>query len=237
MMWALLVLVAVVLGVHWWEYQNSVKEYTFAQPASISELGSVITEKTPVAVEIGALPWRPEVAEKAAWGEDVTAETIGLTTGLSELADARAWWWLPDLYAPVIGQLEKSQVIGLSWVGSERQWIGCSHGGPLTIWLVHARHRRYLPNGSTVDPWALTVADAPWIGRVQYVEVAVKPGWCLGIPAHWGYAVRAEEAAWWWRVDQHSALSWAIDMTPHLLGAVTGAGEDNEISEEEAPAA
>jgi hypothetical protein len=236
MMWALLLLFGVIVGVHWWEYQNSVREYTFAQPANITELGSVITEKTPVAIEVGALPWRPEIAEKTA-----TAETIGLTTGLSELADARAWWWLPGLYAPVLGQLEKSQVIGLSWINAERQWIGCSHGGPMTVWLVHTRYRRYLPTGTTIDPWTLTVADAPWIGRVQYVEVAVKPGWCLGIPAHWGYAVRAEEAAWWWRVDQHSALSLSLDMAPHLLSALAAddeTGDDDGVgNEEEAPAA
>lgn len=233
MMWALLLLIAVIVGVQWWEYQNSVKEYTFAQPSGVGGLGAVITEKTPVAVEIGALPWRPEVAEKAAWGaagDTVTAEQIELTTGLSELADARAWWWLPGLYSPVIGKLSKGQVIGLSWVNAERQWIGCSHGGPMTVWLVHSRYRRFLPlpEDTATDPWALTVAEAPWIGRVQYVEVAIKPGWCLGIPAHWGYAVRAEDTAWWWRVDQHSALSWAVSMGPHLLS--DSSDEDEETT-------
>lgn len=235
MILTVLILVAVIAAVHWWEYRNSVQEYTFAQPATLEkhdELRSVLAEKTPVAVEIGALPWRPEVAEKSAWtvtcaGGAMTmpiaqwltekprlaeseglAEQMELTTGLADLDESRAWWWLPGLRGARVDVLATEEVRGLEWVGAERRWVGCSHGAPLTLWLVHSRYRRFLPEAS-VDPWRLTVAEAPWIGRVQFVEVTVKPGWCIGLPAHWGYAVRGPES-WWWTADQHSVMSLAI---------------------------
>jgi hypothetical protein len=244
MIWAVLLLLGVVAAVHWFDYQRSVQEYTIAQPATLEDVRGVMGDKTPVVVEIGALPWRPEVVEKASWsvsvaagGEDGAvmnvpiaswigmsaaerpaivnaaglAEEMGLTTGLAELDESRAFWWMPGLIDPAVGILEGGNAAGLTWVGAERRWFGCSAGEPMVLWLVHSRYRRYLPEGSGVDPWSLTVAEAPWIGRVQFVEVRVRPGWCLGIPAHWGYAVRAEGAAgaasWWWSADQHSPLS------------------------------
>ena len=255
-MWELLVLLAVVAGVHWWEYRNAVQEYTFAQPSTLDrhdELSGVLQEKTPIAVEIGSLPWRPEVAGKASWTVTVvsngaemdmpvsqwivsrsdTATTRGshsdtdtdkeerpaianaealatemeLANGLADIDAGRPWWWLPELRGCQVDILEKDQVLGLTWVTAERHWVGCSHGSPLTIWLVHSRYRRYLPAGSDVNPWTLTVADAPWIGRVQYIEVTVKPGWCIGLPAHWGFALKTEGASWMWSADQHSLLS------------------------------
>jgi hypothetical protein len=249
MIWAVLLLLSVVAAVHWFDYQRSVQEYTIAQPATLEDVRSVMGDKTPVVVEIGALPWRPEVATVASWtvsvaagGDDDSgllnmpigtwlktpagdrpaivnatelAEEMGLTTGLAELDDSRAFWWMPGLMDPAVGILEAGGVKGLTWVSSERRWFGCSGGAPVVLWLVHSRYRRYLPEAASdaaaapVDPWTLTVAEAPWIGRVQFVEVRVRPGWCLGIPAHWGYAVRGEGEgdSWWWSADQHSPLS------------------------------
>lgn len=251
MIWAVLLLLGVVAAVHWFDYQRSVQEYTIAQPATLEDVRGVIGDKTPVVVEIGALPWRPEVAEASAWSVAVAggggaedgavlnmpvstwiktpaserpaiangatlAEEMGLTTGLAELDESRAFWWMPGLQDPAVGILESGRVTGLTWVGAERRWFGCSGGAPVVLWLVHSRYRRYLPEGegsgsgeTGVDPWSLTVAEAPWIGRVQFVEVRVRPGWCLGVPAHWGYAVRGEGegVSWWWSADQHSPLS------------------------------
>jgi hypothetical protein len=256
-MWELLILLAVVVAVHWWEYSTAVQEYTFAQPATLDkhdEIRNLLSEKTPIAVEIGSLPWRPELAGKASWTVSVEAEgasldmsvaqwlseekearepianqealatEMELVTGLADLDEARPWWWLPGLYDAQVDILEPGQVMGLSWVSAERSWIGCSHGLPVTLWLVHSRYRRFLPTEvvdeegvvKPVDPWSLTVAEAPWIGRVQYIEVTVKPGWCIGLPAHWGFAARAssEGEAWIWTAKQHSALS-------HVLSAIS----------------
>lgn len=235
MVWAVLILITVVLLVHWWFYRRSVQEYTFVAPSTLErrgELTSTLSELTPVAVELGALPWRPTVAEQASWvvstdGGDMPisewmkrdadirngaalAEQMELSTGLTDIVEARPWWWLPGTWDSEVGVLRKGESLGFGWVGSERRWIGCSHGAPLTVWLVHSRYRPYLPTTDGYDPWSLTVADAPWIGRVQYVEVMVKPGWALGIPAHWGYAVKSEANSWWWHTDQHSVMSWMI---------------------------
>lgn len=248
-MWALLLLVFVIVGVHLFEYNRSIQEYTIAQPATLDrhdQLRSLLYEKTPIPVEIGSLPWRPEVVAKSNWsvtvgpeGSEVymsasqwltekerpallngpeLAEEMEFSTGLSDLNESRAWWWLPGLRDVTVGILEKGAVLddGLSWISAERQWIGCSYGGPLTVWLVHSRYRRYLPT-DVENPWTLTVGEAPWIGRVQYIEVVVKPGWCLGLPAHWGYAVKSEEEAWWWRSDQVSAASLGLEMFKELL--------------------
>jgi hypothetical protein len=237
--WVLLVFLTVIVAVHWWEYRTSIQEYMFAQPATLDKHGdlrSLISEKTPLAVEIGALPWRPEVAAKSSWtvvsGEAEEAMPVSewavtegskpaivngtalatemeLITGLGDLDESRAWWWLPGVKAAQVGVLQGDEVSGLTWVGAERRWIGCTHGA-LTLWLVHSRYRRYLPfDDETTNPWSLTVAEAPWIGRVQFVEVAVKPGWCIGIPAHWGVAIKsADTESWWWSGEQHSTISW-----------------------------
>jgi hypothetical protein len=252
---AVLLFILAIVAVHWWEYRRSVTEYTFAQPATLDkhdDLRSVLAEKTPMAVEIGALPWRPEVADKSTWtvvtdsGAEMAvgqwlsekdeangrptllngrglAEEMGLVTGLADLDESRAWWWLPGMHDATVGILKEGEVSGLEWVRAERKWVGCSHGAPLTLWLVHNRYRRYLPdvqgeNPDIIDPWALTVAEAPWIGRVQFVEVTVKPGWCIGLPAHWGFAVRSSgPESWWWSASQNSPLSWSLCNTGRIL--------------------
>ena len=241
MVWALLLLLGVVIAVHWFEYRRSVQEYTFAQPAGPGEIGDVVGEKSPIVVEVGVLPWRSDIAAAASWnvsvedGADVPisewlgmnprpavqngaqlATEMGLEHGLIDIEDARRWWWMSGLHDTNVGVLDGGGVLGLSWVDSERQWVGCSAGEPLTLWLVHSRYRRYLPDGKApVNPWSLTVADTPWIGRVQYIEVRVRPGWCIGLPAHWGFAVQAsgestEKTSWWWMTRQHSPLSWGL---------------------------
>ena len=241
-MWELLVLLAIVVGIHWWEYRNSVQEYTFAAPATLDkhdDLATLLMEKTPLAVEIGALPWRPEVAATANWiieteegdrlsvgqwltnkgalnNQEELATEMELTTGLVDLDAGRPWWWLPALREARVDILPAGAVMGLSWVSAERSWIGCSSGGPLTLWVVHSRYRRFLPSVDTVDPWTLTVATAPWIGRVQYIEVLVKPGWCIGLPAHWGFAVRSDDQSWIWSAEQHSILSLGLSLLPSL---------------------
>jgi len=194
-MWAwilALALVAIIIvGV--WDYRSSVQEYTFARPSSSSELGNVLREKTPVAIQIGALP-----------------DTEEFTTGLSDIADARALWWLPGLWNVQRQQQGPGLLSGLEWVAAERQWIGCSSGAPLKIWLVHSRYRRFLESADGSDPWTLTKEHAPWISRVQCIEAIIKPGWAYGIPTHWGIAVKNEGQTDLWRAQQHSALSWAL---------------------------
>jgi len=232
-MWEVLILLAVIVGLHWWEYSTDVQEYTFAQPATLDrhdELRALLGEKTPLAVEIGPLPWRPEVVSKSQWSvvtekgemdapkwlaktpraniEDhsALAAEMGLATGLVELDSARQWWWLPEVRDCRVDILAPGEVHGFQWIKAERMWVGCSHGGPLTLWLVHSRYRRYL-TGFDGDPWSMTVAEVPWIGRIQYIEVTVKQGWCIGLPAHWGFAIKSEAEAWVWTGQQHSALS------------------------------
>lgn len=237
MVWALLILLGVVVAIHWFEYRRNIQEYTFAQPKTSAEIRDIVGEKTPIVVEIGALPWRSKIASDAAWpvaagdgvevpvsewlkapqeiqnGEEL-AETMGLTTGLADINDSRQWWWMPGFQNLTVDILEPGQTLGLHWVGAERHWIGCSDGEPLTLWLVHSRYRKFLPSSAAgADPWALTVSDAPWIGRVQYIEVIVRPGWCVGVPAHWGVAARGVAAtgkSWVWTADQHSPLSFAL---------------------------
>jgi hypothetical protein len=240
MIWAILLLLGVIAAIHWFDYSRAVEEYTFAQPAGMADVGAtLLNDKTPIVVETGALPWRPEVAGVASWvveteggsempvsvwcaqppGErqdiingGAMATEMGLDTGLGELDGARPFWWMPGLQGMEVGILNPGEKLGLSWISAERRWIGCSAGEPLVLWLVHSRYRRFLPEDAGVDPWELTVASAPWIGRVQFVEVRIRPGWCVGLPAHWGYAVRTEgekegATSWHWSAEQNSPLS------------------------------
>jgi hypothetical protein len=253
MVWGLFLLLGIIVAIHAFEYQHSVQEYIFTQPPKLES--AVLREKTPAVVEIGVLPWRPgpsvgpwtvvtddgTAMPAADWwaapassrpvianGTDLAAE-MELSTGLAEINDARPWWWLPALSDVSVDYLSPGKVQGLQWISAERHWIGCSAGAPVTVWLVHSRYRRYLPVGSgeLVDPWSITAAVNPWIGRVQFIEVRVKPGWCLGIPSHWGFAVRpeieaaaaaaaAEEGSAVWNAAQHSALSWCMSHMEYI---------------------
>jgi hypothetical protein len=228
----LFILLLVVIGVHWFEYNRSIQEYTISQ-VPVTELASVMGEKTPIMFEIGALPWRPEVLTKSSvlvdglsttkWLETTNpiqnneelAMDLEMTTGLSELDSARRLWWLPGMFNTKVDYF-KHEVLGLSWVTAEREWIGCSAGEPLLIWLVHSRYRQYLPV-TVDDPWNLTIENAPYIGRVQYIEVRVQPGWTLGIPTHWGYAIQCKEPSWSWTSEQHSVLSLAINIVGAMI--------------------
>lgn len=247
MLWAIVLFLLVLVTVHWFEYKRTIQEYTFAQPMTIDqhgELRRILGEKTPVVVELGVLPWRADLAAKSAWSmvtaEGVhpsnewsakklpilnnveVAEQMELDTGLADLEEARAWWWLPGIWLPSVSVLPPGETAGLSWVSAERQWIGCSDGGPLLLWLVHSRYRRYLPS-SSVNPWALTSATAPWIGRVQYIEVRIKSGWCIGLPAHWGWAIQNEgsDTAYWWSASQHSVVSLGTNIQPNIESLMT----------------
>ena len=253
MVWALFLVLGIVAAIHAYDYYSPVQEYNFTQPPKLDS--TVLKEKTPVVLEIGVLPWRPGLAQDswtvvtddgtaipvADWwdqekkpvianGGELATE-MGLVTGLAELNDARPWWWLPGLSDVSVDYLGPGSVQGFQWVSEERHWIGCSAGAPVTVWLVHSRYRRFLASSGGEDPWSITVAANPWIGRVQYIEVRIKPGWCLGIPSHWGFAVRPEEAgseqkeakestsgSAIWNASQHSALSWCLSMNLHNTG-------------------
>jgi hypothetical protein len=220
MVWAVLIFLAVLVGVHWFEYNRAIKEYTFAQPTKIddhSELRSILSEKTPLVIEIGPLPWHADLDET----------DVDITTGLLDLDESRAMWWLPGLYNTSVSVLEPEKVVGLQWVSAERTWVGCSAGEPLLIWLVHSRYRRYLPEEDPpVNPWILTSANAPYISRVQFIEVVVKPGWAIGLPAHWGFACSTDKgSSWMWTANQHSGLSWCLT---RILGQGQGQEQENK---------
>jgi hypothetical protein len=180
-MWTVLLFLLVLVGLNWWDYSTTVQEYTIAQPKHGDEVANIIGDKTPIVVEI-------PVAK-----DDVEV-------GLSDLESARRWWWLPDIHC----HTEQVTARGLTWVSAEREWVG-SIDGEKTVWLVHSRYRRFLPE-EAVDPWALTKETTPYIGRVQYIEVVLKPGWCIGVPAHWGYALRGSGLSW--TAEQHSPFSF-----------------------------
>ena len=222
---AILVFLGILVLVHWFDYQRSIQEYSVTQ-VPISELAGVMAEKTPIMVDMDLLPWRPEIAKDASWGKHISettpiedsqglAHVIELTTGLSDIDSARCLWWLPGVFNPSV-DIMNNEVEDLSWVTAERQWIGCTSGSPLTIWLVHSRYRRFLPE-QVANPWSLTVTEAPYIGRVQYIEVLVKPGWCLSLPTHWGFSIRSDKISWVWTAEQHSLFSLAITKTPDVF--------------------
>ena len=227
MLWGILVLFIVIAAVHIWDYKTEIQEYSFAQPATIDkhdEISRLLQEKIPLAVEVGPLPFRPEITDKSYLsslnGEELAAE-LELTTGLVDIDAGRPWWWAPQLRNCSVEILGSDKCLPLKWVTAERSWIGCSSGAPLSVWLVHGRYRKYLPTEKQeINPWTATVSELPWWGRVQFVEVTVKPGWSLSIPAHWGFAARPEPPpspdtaeqlpSWIWTANQHSLVSLAF---------------------------
>lgn len=96
-------------------------------------------------------------------------------------------------------------------------------GAPLQIWLAHegAVSSQVVNELRGKNPWNLRSSDVPWMEEVKFVEVKLRPGNALAIPAHWWVAARPmfaldaaptkmADGAWFWSAEFHSPISYFI---------------------------
>ncbi len=58
--------------------------------------------------------------------------------------------------------------------------------GAIIVQILAAKEKKWLPKKWTgLFPGRLTIADAPFIGQMKYMDIIVRPGNALWVPAHW----------------------------------------------------
>ncbi len=96
-------------------------------------------------------------------------------------------------------------------------------GAPLQIWLAHEGAVPAAVNSELrgKNPWDLRSDEIPWIEEVKFIEIKLRPGNALSVPAHWWIAARPmfptnstpssmAEGSWFWLTEFHSPLSFMV---------------------------
>jgi hypothetical protein len=120
----------------------------------------------------------------------------------------------------------ENAIAGLSQVKADCLLLVCTDGCTMNVWLAHEGS---IPNGVEKqmigkNPWNLTSETVPWIVDVKYVEIRMKPGQAIVIPAHWYYAVKPElpivasnaivgNGCWYYTTEFHTPISYLMSAT------------------------
>jgi len=149
-------------------------------------------------------------------------EPVGIPENLEELATTakldttirhwnddgfRRWFWLPPR-TPVPSILLKPK--GVVKTTAAVTTIVSTDGAPLELWIAHegAIPANVADELRGENPWVLTTKEIPWIGEVKYIEVKLRPGNAITIPAHWWYALKSDEGqAWYWVAESQTLPS------------------------------
>ena len=156
------------------------------------------------------------------------ATTAGLPEQAADIGYVfRAPYWLPGslsvrgVRAGVIPPLDTA-FVGLQKTTAEATCFIATDGRPLLLWLAHegaTQGGRYLPpNPYGRNPWTMLPEETPWISELKFLEIRLRPGNMLILPAHWWIAMKCDEVdapaqvmaegAWYWTTEFHSPISW-----------------------------
>lgn len=203
-----------------WTQKRTAK---FGWPAVISEKGQ--RSRTNWSTWITAK--NNTLSGKRLINEPDLAIAAGLPDQAAEVAlNLRSPYWLPgsfavkNLTASVIAPINGA-FIGLRKTTAEATAWVATDGPPLTVWLAHegaTKGGSYLPkNPHGRDPWRLKPEESPWISELKFLEVRLRAGNMLVLPAHWWVAFKCEESnpggmvgegSWFWTAEFHSPISW-----------------------------
>jgi len=94
--------------------------------------------------------------------------------------------------------------------------------GTYTISLVNKRSESFLPTSWKYKyTQNLTVNDTPLVGEVQFIDIVVRPGTMLAIPAHQIYSMKPKDGT-----KFHAALCIEVHSPVSVLGAVLESYDD-----------
>lgn len=134
------------------------------------------------------------------------------------------WNWLP-----VQSSAEENHVLGPSATSilpvrktvAAATTIQATDGAPLQLWIAHEGAVPASVSQTLVgeDPWASQ--DIPWMNEVKFIEMKLRPGNALVLPAHWYFAARPllpvvsdqpimADGAWFWIAEFHTPISWLV---------------------------
>lgn len=101
--------------------------------------------------------------------------------------------------------------------------VQATDGAPLSIWLAHdgAVPAEVAKELRGKNPWQLKSEEIPWIDEVKFIEIKLRPGNALAIPAHWWWAARTQlpvvadkprmaDGAWFWIAEFQTPVSWVV---------------------------
>lgn len=135
----------------------------------------------------------------------------------------RRWAWLPfghSIKVDVLGPSPES-VRGVEKTRATTTILQSTDGAPLQVWLAHeaAMPSEVADELQGRNPWILQSEDIPWIDEMKFIEIKLRPGNALALPAHWYYAVRTQlpvvgdhitmaDGAWYWKATFQTPISW-----------------------------
>jgi hypothetical protein len=153
-------------------------------------------------------------------------ERVATSAGLPDIvqdwrrAGLYRWMWLPtSTCAVILLPPTETACMPLQKVRSDCQWIVCTDGAPLRLWLAHEGS---IPSDMAVEgqnPWTLTAEQVPWIVDVKFMEMRLRPGCAVLLPTHWWVAAKPElpivsdaptvgDGSWGWMADLDTPISW-----------------------------
>lgn len=84
--------------------------------------------------------------------------------------------------------------------------------GAIIVQVLAAKEKKWLPKGwQGLFPGRLTAAHAPFIGQLKYMDIILRPGTALWIPAHWLVSWTAKEEGevpLTCMIQLHTPISW-----------------------------
>jgi hypothetical protein len=130
------------------------------------------------------------------------------------------WSWIPAHLTRTTPQVLGPAVIRpVQKTTATTTLLQATDGAPLTIWLAHegAIPAKVVPALLQKDPWSLTAEAVPWISEVKFVEIRLRPGNAIAIPAHWYWAAKSQatvgnmgDGSWFWTAEFQTPISWLV---------------------------
>ncbi len=216
----LIVVIVIFLGVVY--YKQTVQEYKLNQIewTQRERIPELLEEGTPFVIRsIPNCPvWnrqditkRPVFKELADWVRAVPATAaIPWNERMATMYGAQAALdpWLEETLVPHLGGmwewmpwLFKREV--QTWVGRRGLYVQRAMwsvifptDGEVVVTLMSAKEDRYMPaawEGRFAHEF--TAADTPYVGQLKYLDVKLRPGVALFVPAHWRMSWDVEEGA------------------------------------------
>lgn len=197
-----------------WSYKTTVKK---SWPIVVGEKDALL--KTTWSEWIQSEPGQPALQN----GEEL-AKVAKLPLHTWKDGGFGRWSWVFPTHTEVhmLGPTEDT-VLPVYKTTAVSTLIQSTDGAPLQIWLAHdgAVPPSVASELSGHNPWTLRSDEIPWMEEVKFIELKLRPGNALSIPAHWWVAARPmfatgqvptkmAEGSWFWIAEFHSPVSYCV---------------------------